>query len=200
MGILRGFSLLYIMIMGAVQLQGQYQLSGIVTDSDKGKALSGVELFNVELNKTVITNQKGEYLMADLPAGNYSLIVFTEDYMVQNLAFDVIGEDLVLDVAMDPLNYNLPEVELQAQRSYVFSLRRMKDVEGMVVYAGKKNEVVQLGDALANVAANNARQIYSQVTGLNIYEGDDAGLQLNIGGRGLDPNRTSSFNTISHDL
>ena len=31
--------------------------------------------------------------------------------------------------------------------------------------------------------------------GLNIFESNDAGLQLNIGGRGLDPNRTSSFNT-----
>ena len=31
--------------------------------------------------------------------------------------------------------------------------------------------------------------------GLNIFQNDDAGLQLNIGGRGLDPNRTSNFNT-----
>ena len=30
---------------------------------------------------------------------------------------------------------------------------------------------------------------------VNIYQSDDAGLQLHIGGRGLDPNRTSNFNT-----
>jgi Fe(3+) dicitrate transport protein len=48
---------------------------------------------------------------------------------------------------------------------------------------------------MANLASNNARQIYSQIAGLNIYQNDDAGLQLNIGGRGLDPNRTSNFNT-----
>ena len=48
---------------------------------------------------------------------------------------------------------------------------------------------------MANLAINNARQIYSQVVGLNIFQNDDAGLQLNIGGRGLDPNRTSNFNT-----
>ena len=42
---------------------------------------------------------------------------------------------------------------------------------------------------------NNSRQIYAQISGLNIYQNDDAGLQLNIGGRGLDPNRTSNFNT-----
>ena len=45
-----------------------------------------------------------------------------------------------------------------------------------------------------NTSSNNARQIYSQVAGLNIYESNDAGLQLHIGGRGLDPNRSSNFN------
>ena len=48
---------------------------------------------------------------------------------------------------------------------------------------------------MANLASNNARQIYNQIAGLNIFQNDDAGLQLNIGGRGLDPNRTSNFNT-----
>ena len=48
---------------------------------------------------------------------------------------------------------------------------------------------------MANLASNNARQIYNQIPGLNIYQNDDAGLQLNIGGRGLNPNRTANFNT-----
>jgi Fe(3+) dicitrate transport protein len=41
---------------------------------------------------------------------------------------------------------------------------------------------------------NNARQIFAQVVGLTINE-SYGGLQLSIGGRGLDPNRTSNFNT-----
>jgi Fe(3+) dicitrate transport protein len=45
----------------------------------------------------------------------------------------------------------------------------------------------------ANKATNNARQIFAQVVGLTISS--DGGLQLSIGGRGLDPNRTSNFNT-----
>ena len=31
------------------------------------------------------------------------------------------------------------------------------------------------------LAINNARQVFKQVVGLNIYQNDDAGLQLNIG-------------------
>jgi Fe(3+) dicitrate transport protein len=38
----------------------------------------------------------------------------------------------------------------------------------------------------ANKATNNARQIFAQVVGLTINESSDGGLQLSIGGRGLD--------------
>src|SRR5690554_1232270 len=71
----------------------------------------------------------------------------------------------------------------------------MQDVDETAIYAGKKTEVVLVEQSMANLASNNARQIFNQVAGLNIYQNDDAGLQLNIGGRGLDPNRTSNFNT-----
>jgi Fe(3+) dicitrate transport protein len=48
--------------------------------------------------------------------------------------------------------------------------------------------------------ATNARQIFAQVVGLTINESSDGGLQLSIGGRGLDPNRTSNFNTRQNGL
>ena len=89
----------------------------------------------------------------------------------------------------------LSEVQLNVRKKKIFALKRLKDVEETAIYAGKKTEVVLVEQSMANLASNNARQIYSQVVGLNIYQNDDAGLQLNIGGRGLDPNRTSNFNT-----
>jgi Fe(3+) dicitrate transport protein len=56
------------------------------------------------------------------------------------------------------------------------------------------NPVVSVNKLTANKATNNARQIFAQVVGLTINESSDGGLQLSIG-RGLDPNRTSNFNT-----
>jgi Fe(3+) dicitrate transport protein len=77
-----------------------------------------------------------------------------------------------------------------------FGITRLKDVDGPGIYAGKKSEVVVMKDITANTATNNARQIYSKVAGLNIWENDGgAGIQLAIGGRGLNPNRVSNFNT-----
>jgi len=85
-------------------------------------------------------------------------------------------------------------VVIRQEREKTFRLNRLKEVEGTAVYAGKKSEVVLMDNTVANQGANQARQIYAQVVGLNIYENNDAGLQLNIGGRGLDPNRSSNFN------
>ena len=48
---------------------------------------------------------------------------------------------------------------------------------------------------IGSVATNNSRQIYNKISGLNIFQNDDAGIQLNIGGRGLNPSRSANFNT-----
>jgi Fe(3+) dicitrate transport protein len=100
-----------------------------------------------------------------------------------------------LNMVLEPLGVQLSEVIISQQREKVFALKQLKKVEGTAIYAGKKSEVVLLEGITGNLAANNPRQIYSQVVGLNIYDNGDAGLQLNIGGRGLDPNRTANFNT-----
>lgn len=89
----------------------------------------------------------------------------------------------------------LDSVKVKSARQS-FGIIRLNDVDGMGIYAGKKSEVIVLKDMTANKATNNARQIYGKIPGLNILESDGgAGLQLSIGGRGLDPNRTSNFNT-----
>jgi Fe(3+) dicitrate transport protein len=102
---------------------------------------------------------------------------------------------MTLEVVFTPKIQVLSEVVLNAKKTKVFELKRLKDVEGTTINAGRKTEVVLVEQSMANLASNNSRQIYSQVSGLNIYENDDAGIQLHIGGRGLDPNRTSNFNT-----
>lgn len=88
----------------------------------------------------------------------------------------------------------LREVTVQ-EKAREFATGSMRGVENFGIYSGKKTEVVSLSNLCANVSTNNARQIYSRITGLNIWESDGAGLQLGIGGRGLSPNRTANFNT-----
>jgi Fe(3+) dicitrate transport protein len=96
---------------------------------------------------------------------------------------------------------DLDEVKV-AEKKTDFGFSRMRGVESMGIYEGKKSEVITPDQLVANLSTNNARQIYARVAGLNIWENEGGGLQLSIGGRGLDPNRTSNFNVRQngHDI
>lgn len=70
----------------------------------------------------------------------------------------------------------------------------LRSLDEMKLTVGKKSEVINVAALTVNKSTNNTRQVYAKVTGLNIFENDGSGLQLSIGGRGLDPNRTANFN------
>lgn len=95
-------------------------------------------------------------------------------------------------VAQDSTHNTLKEVEVKDKNKSNFG--HMYQVDGMKIAAGKKSEVIDVEQLNVNKATNNTRQVYAKVAGLNIFENDGSGLQLSIGGRGLDPNRTSNFN------
>jgi len=173
---------------------GQLSISGNITNKE-GKPLSDVEVYLRQLERLEMTDTNGRFEFKNVPGGKYSIVVFAYEYEVleKELTFD---KAFSIDIQLQKLQAeNLSEVVLLQKREQVFALKQLKKVEGTAIYAGKKSEVVLLDGITGNLAANNPRQIYSQVVGLNIYDNGDAGLQLNIGGRGLDPNRTANFNT-----
>jgi len=102
--------------------------------------------------------------------------------------------DTTINFYLDSLNIDIEGVEVVAARR-TFGISRLKAIDGVGIYESKKNEVIILDDFAANKAANNARQIFAKVPGLNIWESDFAGLQLDIAARGLGPSRTANFNT-----
>jgi Fe(3+) dicitrate transport protein len=86
-------------------------------------------------------------------------------------------------------------VEVSGLHESPFLITRIDDVENGVIFAGKKAERISLANIIANTATNNTRQTFAGIAGLTIWESDGAGLQLGIGARGLNPNRTSNFTT-----
>jgi Fe(3+) dicitrate transport protein len=174
-------------------LTAQQKISGTITASDSQKAIPNVDIYDKTAGKLATTNAEGYYEFTTEET-QLQLIFFSFEYEVVEKSVSVT-KDAVVNVVLQPLGEQLSEVELNVRKNKIFALKRLNDVEETAIYAGKKTEVVLVEQSMANLASNNARQIYSQVVGLNIYQNDDAGLQLNIGGRGLDPNRTANFNT-----
>ncbi len=190
---LRDCKVLIIFFMLSASISAQYKISGIVSNSENTSAINEVEVYDKAIGKLTTTDEKG-YFEFITEKESITLVFFSFNFKVKE---EVVSgaKNVVLNVSLNPLGEQLSEVEVTARRAQVFELKRLKDVEETSIYAGKKTEVVLVEQSMANLASNNARQIYSQVAGLNIYQNDDAGLQLNIGGRGLDPNRTANFNT-----
>jgi len=114
--------------------------------------------------------------------GDYELVIWKENFeVIQEDVFVKNSETTELNFQLKTLAVELSELVVKGESEKVFRLRKLRAVEGTAIYAGKKTEVILLNQITGNTAANNARQIYSQIAGLNIYESNDAGLQLNIG-------------------
>ncbi|MEP2448638.1 MAG: TonB-dependent receptor [Balneola sp.] len=191
---LKDFSLFVIFSFICVPAFSQYSISGYITDRATGEPLSKVAIFEENSGESYEPNEEGYFQIQNLSYGKYNLFFFALGYEITNRVIQLGSENEVLNIQLSKLSGELSEVAVVNQREQIFSIKRLREVEGTSIYAGKKNEVVDLSQMTVNTSSNNARQIYSQVSGLNIFESDDAGLQLNIGGRGLDPNRSSNFN------
>lgn len=168
---------------------------GIVTDSKTGEPIFSAEIFLDNTTRSVITDEKGKYHLRHLSYGNHKLTYFAFGYETVEKYIDIKDEKLELNIQLQPLLRELKDIVVKNESDNDFGIARLKPVDGVAIYAGRKSEVIILNDVAANLAANNSRQVFAKVAGLNIWESDGAGLQIGIGGRGLSPNRTSNFNT-----
>ena len=180
--------ILLIFLISFQTISSQVIYSGYILDIQTNETISDVKIYSKLKGLIGISDNNGFY---KFEANKGDIISFyMENYFVNELSLSQNET-----VFLNPLIENLDEIEIIARNEKIFSLQRLNSVEGTSIYEGKKSEVVLVDQSMANLASNNSRQIYSQVAGLNIFQNDDAGLQLNIGGRGLDPNRSSNFNT-----
>ena len=186
------FIFLFVLILCVKLNAQQSSTSFYIKDLISSNPLEGVEVYDSKIGFLTKSDKDG-FIEIDLSSNNNLIIVFSFGYNILELKPNEINSNTVY--FLKPNAENLNEVEIIARNTKIFSLKRLKDFEGTSINAGKKNEVILVQESLANLASNNARQIFAQIPGLNIYQNDDAGLQLNIGGRGLDPNRSSNFNT-----
>ena len=168
-------------------------ISGKIVDESKEGVIGAL----VKLDSTpytALTDIDGKYLFSNVPYGTYNLscVAFGAVPIKKKIVLD--QSHLKLNLKTKQQIVQLSTIEIEQKETHDFSHTHLHAVDGFGIYEGKKTEVVDLAQTDANMATNNARQVYAKITGLNIWESDGAGLQLGIGGRGLSPNRTANFN------
>lgn len=186
------FSILILFLFGflATQAIAQHKLTGKVTSAVDSLR---VEECTIALNNGAFvanTDSLGRFQFNNLKDGTYTLSSHAFGFITTTQTVVISGKNKHVHVIVYPEVDKGDTIKIIGNRS----TSHLEDVEDMAIYAGKKSEVIVMDSLVVNTATNNARQVYARVPGLNIWENDGAGIQLSIGGRGLDPNRTSNFN------
>ena len=185
--------LFYLLFFGAYLSQAQNKVFGLIEVEDETLSVEDIFIYDGNNKFLTSTDKKGYYeFLTSKNKMNLIYLLIGSQFIEKEID---IKPNTEINIFFKKQTKILSEVIIKGQKIKEFQLKRLKDVEGTSIYAGKKTEVILVDQSMANLASNNARQIYNQISGLNIYQNDDAGLQLHIGGRGLDPNRTSNFNT-----
>jgi len=187
------FKILVLLYLSIQYSYGQNRVFGTVKIEDSESQNSIVFVYDGNSKLLTETDENGFYeFYTEKEEMDVIFLLVGSQYIEEKI---IIKNELELNIFFEKQTKVLSEVIIKGQKIREFELQRLNDVEGTSIYAGKKTEVILIDQSMANLASNNSRQIYSQISGLNIYQNDDAGIQLHIGGRGLDPNRTSNFNT-----
>ncbi|MFD0764339.1 TonB-dependent receptor domain-containing protein [Mucilaginibacter lutimaris] len=186
------FALLITLITSAASAQ-QLQISGVVKSSNH--IVEGATITLLPDTLKTASDAGGYFKFNGLKPGNYEVLI---TYLgAETYRKKVTLKDQSISLAVS-LKYEdsrqLSEVNVQ-DTVFKQASGNLRQVEGTAIYAGKKTEVINIASLNANLATNNTRQIYSRAAGINIIEYDGGGLQLGIGGRGLNPSRVSNFNT-----
>ncbi len=171
----------------------QYQVSGKVYLDDSLTAVEGATVFIPSTDIYVITGADGSYKLL-LDKGQWRIEAFLLGSAVDGKTVKV-GGPVELNFYLGEMVRSLENVEVADRRERTSGISRLNAIEGTSIFEAKKNELILLDDFAANKVNNNARQIFAKVPGLNIWESDYAGLQLDIAARGLGPSRTANFNT-----
>ena len=178
----------------------QYRLKGIVKSKNDSTIVGTSEIY-LDGNQKTLSNPEGIFIFPSIANGEHTLQIISPDFRPVKRTIVIAGKNEEIVIYLSSRDETLSEVVVSDKKTD-FGFSRLRGVENMGIYEGKKSEVITPDQLVANLSTNNARQIYSRVAGLNIWENEGGGLQLSIGGRGLDPNRTSNFNVRQngHDI
>lgn len=168
-------------------------VKGTVQNENR-KTLGEVLIFVENDGSSYLTGTDGTFIIDAKNFKELKLVFFKEGYLGINKTISKENFAQNVTISLNKINVEVKEVSIVAKRKTMFGYTKMKSIDGTTIFSTKKAEIIDLETINANVANNSSRQIFSKVSGLNIWESDCSGLQLGVGSRGLSPARTSNFN------
>lgn len=142
------------------------------------------------------TDSAGHFELHEVPAGIHSLMVLRrQQQLAMRLVTVTNGDTADVEIELPSREIVLSPVVVSADRA-LHVIAHLGDVDGSVIYAGKKSEVILVDSLHANVAQDVERQILGRIPGAHFSETAGAGFPSNgVGFRGLDPTQSVELNT-----
>ncbi|MEP0714238.1 MAG: carboxypeptidase-like regulatory domain-containing protein, partial [Algoriphagus sp.] len=185
-------SILYFLALNMSFAQ-QNAVQGKVLDQNQ-QPIAGASITLEGTVRGVQSDKNGNYQLKDLPKGSYELKASLIGFKPQTIAFSIGKEEVkTFDMTLEEDAIWMESFEVMASRG-MNGQGRLPEVEDFRINAGRKSEVIRLGEIDANLAMNNSRQIFGRTPGISIWENDGSGIQLGVASRGLSPNRSWEFN------
>ncbi len=114
-------------------------------------------------------------------------------YMYNKLTL-TIGSLLLLTTVSLAQSDTLPSKTLDSITVSAYPSKYLPEVQGLNIYSGKRTNDINPDATGANLSANVVRMALARIPGINIWEMDGAGTQVNIGSRGTDTHRSIEMN------
>lgn len=109
--------LLLILSIGVpLLMSGQYLIEGKITDSESGAPLTGANIALKNTFKGVVSDARGNYVIENLPKGDYELTVSFIGYQTINKKIN-LSSDIKLDIALQKSAIMTDEIVVKAIRA-----------------------------------------------------------------------------------
>ncbi len=184
MGAKRAFGVVFALI-ASVMLHAQ---TSVAVGSIRGKVISEddqgyVQDVNISLVGTsfgTATDRNGAFRLANVPAGSYTLQATSVGFATATKEVLVVaGEEQVLRIELRMNIIEMPQIAIFTERDGIFG-----NVPGSVTYIDKK-EIQRIDPVSGN-------EVLRRTPGLHVVDEEGVGMRVNIGIRGLDPDRSRS--------
>src|SRR5690349_4407920 len=146
---LKAFSIL-LLCLSSLHVVGQHQVAGTVLSREDSTFIGECVVYLDNGQETATTDARGRFSFTAVTNGRHTLHFMSEEFEYTALPVTVDDHDKVLRVHLVPRLQTLSEVMVTDAQSG-FGFTRLRPVESMGIYEGKKSEVIIPEQLVANL-------------------------------------------------
>jgi Fe(3+) dicitrate transport protein len=159
--------------------QGKGSIKGVIKD-DSGNALPNANVALVGTKFGASTDDNGNFLISNITPGNYEIGVTIIGYEQKRDKITVKeNETIEFEFNLTDFQYQMPQVNVLANREGIF-----ETVPGALTYINRKE--------IERIAPISGNEVLRRSPGVHVVDEEGVGMRVNIGVRGLDPDRSRS--------